>query len=187
VSRRVRTRAMLVQVSQRVRGERSIPAFTAPLRKRHNWPSIPSTSVETLRMAGCGGRCEALGRVVHSLSTFAVGNTASDRLRFYCRVAASASLYRRLSDRCLPRAPILQYFPCSPSVTRFGAYPAPGGTSMFCFALRAPYGSGFPKKKSPCGCGPYGRDFFFGASQKAHLGTWERGTLASLRARVSRG
>ena len=41
--------------------------------------------------------------------------------------------------------------------------------SPFCFALRAPFGSGFPKKKSPFGCGPkYGRDFFFGASAERH-------------------
>ncbi len=51
---------------------------------------------------------------------------------------------------------------------------------------RTPFGSGFPKKKSPCGCGPCGRDFFFGASTESTSRPWERGTLASLRARVSR-
>jgi hypothetical protein len=40
----------------------------------------------------------------------------------------------------------------------------------FCFALRAPCGSGFPKKKSPCGCGPKnGRDFSSEPPQKARL------------------
>ncbi len=110
-------------------------------------------------------------------------------------------IYRCLSAGCFHRVPSLPYFPCSPSVTRFGAYPAPCGTSMFCFgcaALRV----WVSKEKISLRLRPFGRDFFFGASQKAHLGTWERGTLpphhtqivcwgprdlASLRARVSRG
>ena len=41
-----------------------------------------------------------------------------------------------------------------------------------------PCGSGFPKKKSPCGCGPLSGARFLSSEppQKAHLGTWERGT-----------
>ncbi len=41
---------------------------------------------------------------------------------------------RNPSAKCFRRAPILLYFPCSPSVTRFGAYPAPCGTARLCFA-----------------------------------------------------
>jgi hypothetical protein len=67
--------------------------------------------------------------------------------------------------------------PAFPSVTRFGACPAPGSTSMFCFSLRAPSGSGFPKKNPPSATAPYqGRDFFFGASAESTSRPWERGT-----------
>ena len=83
------------------------------------------------------------------------------------RVVASASLYRRPSDKCFHRAPILPYFPCSPSVTRFGAYPAPGGTTRLCFGFAALRVSAFRKscvqrtqkdfpnlpKKTPLGLG----------------------------------
>jgi hypothetical protein len=41
-------------------------------------------------------------------------------------------LNRTPSGRCFHRAPILPYFPCSPSVTRVGATPAPCGS---CTAL----------------------------------------------------
>jgi hypothetical protein len=42
VSKQVRVRAMLVRTSQRVRGDRSIPAIADPSRRRCNRPSIPS-------------------------------------------------------------------------------------------------------------------------------------------------
>lgn len=64
-------------------------------------------------MAEYGGRCEELERAVHPLSAFAAGSMANDRLWSYRRVVATASFYRRLSDRCFHRAPILPYFPCS--------------------------------------------------------------------------
>jgi hypothetical protein len=76
-------------------------------------------------MAGCGGRCEALERAVHPLSAFAAGSMANDRLWFHCRAVASASLYGRPSDKCFHKAPILPYFPCSPSVTRSVLIPRP--------------------------------------------------------------
>ena len=106
-------------------------------------------------MAGCGGRCEALEHAIHSLSAFAAGSMASDRLRFHRGVAASASFYMRLSDRCFHRAPILPYFSCSPSVTRSVLIPRP--------AARRVSASASP----PCGfrlsenlvCNEHKRDF----------------------------
>jgi len=184
VSRQMRTRAMLARVSQRMRAGESIPDLADPSRRSRNWSSIPSPSVEALCMVGCGGRCEARGRAVYPLSAFAVGSMASDRLWFHCRVVRSASLYRRPSDKCLPRAPILPYFPCSPSVTRSALFPrhitpahnerALGApilrTASFCFSRTPP-----PTRSvgSPL--------------RKMQLLPWERGALASLRARVSRG
>ena len=94
--------------------------------------------IQAHRIARCEERCEALERAVHPRSAFAAGRVASGRLWFHCRVARSASLYRRPSDKCFHRAPILPYFPCSPSVTRFGAYPAPGGTTRLCFGFTTP-------------------------------------------------
>jgi hypothetical protein len=75
------------------------------------------------------------------------------------------------------REPSLLYFPCSLSVTRSVLVPRPAARRCSASPLRAPCGSGFPNKKSPCGCGPkYGRDFFFGASAESTSRPWERGT-----------
>ncbi len=53
--------------------------------------------------------------------------------------------------------------------------------------LRRPAGLGFQTKNLPAAAAPAGRDFFFGASAESTSRPWERGTLASLRAGVSRG
>ena len=71
------------------------------------------------------------------------------------------------------------YFPCSPSVTRFGAYPAPCGTARLCFF-------GFQKIFSARTQRPP-KEKIFRTFRKCVAWPWERGTLASLRARVSRG
>ena len=42
MTRQMRTRAMLARTSQRVRGDRSIPAFASPSQRLRDWPSIPS-------------------------------------------------------------------------------------------------------------------------------------------------
>ena len=54
--------------------------------------------------------------------------------RFRRCVVAPASCCKHPSDDRRSREPILLDFPCSPSVTRFGAFPAPGGTARLCFA-----------------------------------------------------
>jgi hypothetical protein len=184
VSRQVRTRAMLAHLPTSARRQvYSCPR--QPVAEGAQLAFDSATQVQAHRTAGRRERCEALERAVHPLSASTAGSMANDRSWFDRRVAASASLYRRPSDKCLPRAPILPYFPCSPSVTRFGAYPAPGGTAGSAFSGLLP---------QPGALGP--------RSRKCTLGTWERGTLpphhtqivcwglrdlASLRARVSRG
>lgn len=57
----------------------------------------------------------------------------------------------------------------------FGAYPAPGGTAVFCFGLRPPLGSRFPKTNLPLNdaAQPCGR-FLLGPSEKADLGLGSR-------------
>jgi hypothetical protein len=183
VTRQMRTRAMLARTSQRVR------AVVGPLL-----PSPPRCgacatalrfrrSVQAHRTAGRREQCEALEHAVHPLSAFAAGSMANDRSWFHGRVVASASLYRRPSDKCFHRAPILPYFPCSPSVTRSALFPrhitpsrtdrAPGTpilrTASFCFSRTPP--------PTRCVGSPL---------RKMQLLPWERGALASLRARVSR-
>jgi hypothetical protein len=89
-------------------------------------PSFDSAApVHGLRMAGWEGRCETSERAVHPRSAFAAGSMANDRSWFHRRVVATASLYRRPSDKCFHKAPILPYFPCSPSVTRSVLIPRP--------------------------------------------------------------
>ena len=161
--------------------------FSCPHRSVAQAEQLAFDSVapaRALRMAGRGRQCEALERAVRPLTAFAAGNMASDRLWFRRHVARSASLYRRPSDKCLPRAPILPYFPCSPSVTRSALFPrhitpsrtdrAPGTpilrTASFCFSRTPP--------PTRCVGSPL---------RKMQLLPWERGALASLRARVSRG
>lgn len=100
-------------------------------------------------------------------------------------------IYRCPSDRHFHRAPLLPNFPCFLSVTRFGAYPAPGGTRRSASHFVRPPGQGFQTKVSQ-------RDkrarlrprirarFFFGASTESTPSALGAGHLASLRARVSR-
>jgi hypothetical protein len=85
-------------------------------------------TAQASRMAACGEQCGAAGGLVHPHSAFEVRGMAGEQASFHCRAVASASLYRHPSDECFHRAPSLPYFPCFSSVTRFGAYPAPGGT-----------------------------------------------------------
>jgi hypothetical protein len=161
--------------------------FSCPDRSAAESVQLAFDSVAPVQascMAGCGGRCETPERVVHPLSAFAAGSMADDRLWFHRRVVRSASLYRRPSDRCFHGAPILPYFPCSPSVTRSALFPrhitpsrtdrAPGPlilqTASFCFSRTPP--------PTRCVGSPL---------QEMQLLPWERGALASLRARVSRG
>ena len=87
------------------------------------------------------------------------------------------------SGKCFRRAPSLPYFPCSPSVTRFGAYPAPCGTARLCFGFAALRVTAFRKSL----CKEQRRKKIFRTFRKSaawHLGA---GHLASLRAGVSRG
>jgi hypothetical protein len=83
--------------------------------------------------------------------------------RLFDRLIATASLYRRPSGKCFHRAPSLPYFPCSPSVTRFSAYPAPCGTARLCFfGFQKIFSTDFRKER--------GRKRFPEPSENASLG-----------------
>ena len=183
MSRQVRTRAMLAHLPTSARRQ----VYSCPRQPVSEGAQLAfdsATQVQAHRTAGRRERGEALVRAVPPLSAFAAGNVADDRLWFRHCAVASASLYRCPSDKCLPRAPILPYFPCSPSVTRSALFPrhitpsrtdrAPGTpilrTASFCFTRTPP--------PTRCVGSPL---------QEMQLLPWERGALASLRARVSRG
>jgi hypothetical protein len=144
--------------------------------------------IQVPRMTGCcGGRWSARIGVAHPLPAFVSGERSQRQDRQYksfCCPVALASCATSLQQGRFHRAPSLPYFPCFPSVTRFGAYPAPGGLAVLLrCALRV---SAFRKSFRPFRK-KRGKKRFSEPSEKARLRPWERGTLASLRARVSRG
>ena len=184
MNRQVRTRAMLARTSsQRAGGDRSVPALATPSRRLCNCSSIPSPQYRPIARRGAENNAKHWNtRSTRSLllqpeawQTTGHGSTA---------VWFDRHPYRRPSDRYFHRAPILPYFPCSPSVTRSALFPrhitpsrtdrAPGTpillTASFCFSRTPP--------PTRCVGSPL---------QEMQLLPWERGALASLRARVSRG
>ena len=133
-------------------------------------PSTPSPKNGAFAWDYAEASTEPFG-AVHPLSAFVAGPDGQRAQQFVCCLVATASLYSPPSDECFHRAPLLPYFPCSPSVTRLGAYPAPCGTARLCFGLSAALRvSAF--RKSLC----RERKRFSEPSEKAPLGTWERGT-----------
>jgi hypothetical protein len=98
------------------------------------------------------------------------------------RLRAKASLHRALQQKISVKRHFSRIFPVFPSVTRYGAFPAPGGTRRSASRCARPSGLGFQTKNLPRrntrGSNPKnGRDFFLGASAERHaFGTWERGT-----------
>jgi hypothetical protein len=98
------------------------------------------------------------------------------------RLTAKASLHRALRQSISVKRHFSPYFPCLSLGHSLRCFSRALWHSAFCFALRVPFGSGFPNKKSLAqntrGSGPKNRrDFFFGASSERHaIGAWERGT-----------
>jgi hypothetical protein len=89
-------------------------------------PSTPSPKDRVFAWEYAETSTEPFG-AVHPLSAFIAGLDGQRTQRSVCCLVATASLYSHPSDESFHRAPILLYFPCSPSVTRLGADPAPCG------------------------------------------------------------
>ena len=171
MSRRAQTRTILTRTSQLRRAENLLPAPTAlELELCNNSPSIPSPKnrFSALQAAEDDG-----GRTVwftHSLLL------QPDRWRTRAYSSAAVRLHRHPERHAVLHASVSikrhpsSYFPCPPSVTRFGAYPAPCGTARLCFGFAALRVSAF--RKSLCN----ERKKIFRTFVKAPLGTWERGT-----------
>src|ERR1700679_836405 len=117
---------------------------------------------QVLRMEGCGEICKAI-RCGSPTPALIAGPNGQRSRRFFGGLVATASLYRRPSAGCFHRAPSLPYFPCSPSVTRFSAYPAPCGTARLCFF-------GFQKIFSTTSRNERGKKRFPEPSENASLG-----------------
>ena len=138
---------------------------------------------QVFRMARCGGRCGPESDMVRPLPAFAAEKVGNRHTWFHCSpVAPASSTPPSPSDGCFRKAPSLPYFPCSPSVTRFSACPAPCGTSMFCFGYAAlPVWVSKQKSRQRTG------EIFLRSLRRKHISALGAGHLASLRARVSRG
>jgi hypothetical protein len=97
-------------------------------------------------------------------------------------LVAKTSLDGTLQQNIFVKRHFSPYFPCFPSVTRYGAFPAPCGTRRSASRCARPSGLGFQTRNLPRGNTrgsglKNGRDFFFGASAERHaFGAWERGT-----------
>jgi single-strand DNA-binding protein len=93
-------------------------------------------SMQVPYTVGCGGRLDAEASLAHPLPALVskAGSPRQDReCRFLCCSDCVGVAATSLQHRHFHRPPFLPYFPCFPSVTRFGVYPAPCGTARLCF------------------------------------------------------
>ena len=146
-------------------------------------PSTSSLTIRSVAFAERGQRCGSAESAVHPHLCLFWRLGERDKVD-----SAAAQLHGRSfsapSGERFHKEPSLPYFPCSPSVTRSVLFPRPAALGVLLRPDGRPSGLGFQRKITP----KEQSIFFFGASTERHaFGTWERGTLASLRAGVSRG
>jgi hypothetical protein len=185
VIRRARILWMTSHTSQPRRAMGLLLALTASVLEPCHSPSIPSPKIRSFAWQGAEDDADHRRLwLTHSLlllpETWQASRYSSTAVRLHQRpyrdaLQTSVYLERQFSH----------IFPVLPSVTRFGATPAPCGTARLCFdltgALRvSAFRKSFLRR-------PQKRKRFSEPSEKDaawHLGA---GHLASLRARVSRG
>ena len=184
MSKQVRVRAMLVRTSQRVRGDRSIPAIADPSRRRCNRPSIPSPQYRPLAWRGAEDDAKHWNvRSTRSLllqpeawQTTGHGSMAVwlHRHPYIGALQTGVSIERQFSRifPVHPRSLASVLIPRRITPSRKDRVPGTPilRTASFCFSRTPP--------PTRCVGSPL---------RKMQLLPWERGTLASLRARVSRG
>jgi hypothetical protein len=181
VSRQVRTRAMLARTSQQVRAGGSIPALADPSRRMCNWSSITSHRYRPIARRDAENDAKHWNaRSTRSLllqpeawQTTGYGSVATwlDRHPYIGALQTSVYLERQFS----------RIFPAHPrSLARCLSRARRHGASLL--RLRRPADFGFQKIL----CATNAKRFSE-PSEKDAAWPWERGTLASLRARVSRG
>ena len=134
MNRRAQTRTMLTRTSQPRRAASLLLTPAAPELGLCNSPSIPSPQNRFFAWQGAEDDGERTAWFTHCLllqpdwwETRGYGPTAAWLHRHPERHAV---LHTSVSVQRHPSS----YFPCSPSVTRFGAYPAPCGTARLAFS-----------------------------------------------------
>ena len=133
----------------------SSPSTSSPKGRFFAWEYVEATT-------------EPFG-AVHPLSAFVAVLDGQRTQRSVCYLVATASLYSLPSDECFHRAPILPYFPCSPSVTRLGADPAPcGNCATLLFRLSKNLFSKISARNTD--------EKIFRTFRKCVAWPWERGT-----------
>ena len=178
MSSQAQLQTTLARTSQPQRETGLLLALAVPPLEPYILPSTPSPKDRVSAWAYTEASTGPSG-AVPPLSAFVAFLDVQRTQRAFCCLVATASLYSHPSDECFHRAPILPHFPCSPSVTRFSAYPAPCGNCAPCFF-------GFQKIFSANLRTKHGRKDFPNLPKMRRLALGA-GHLASLRARVSRG
>ena len=181
MSRQVRTRAVLARTSQRVRGNSSIPALANPSRRLRNWPSIPSPQYRLLAWRDAEDDAKHwnarstryLLLQPEAWQATGYGSTAVQLHRhpYIGALQTSVSIERQFS----------RIFPAHPRSLASVLNPRPAARRV---SASASPPCGFRFSKNLCATNA---KRFSEPSEKDAAWPWERGTLASLRARVSRG
>jgi hypothetical protein len=190
-SRRAQTRTTQPRTSQLRRAASLLPALSAPALEPCNSPSTPSRIDRFFAWQGAEDDGERTAWFTHCLllqpEEWRASTGSFTAVRLHRHPERHAALHASVSVQCH----LSSYFPCSPSVTRFGADPAPCGTRRSASHFVRPSGLGFQTKiyrATGARLRPRVRArFFFGASAESTPSALGAGTLASLRARVSRG
>ena len=170
MNRRAQTRTMLTRTSQPRRAASLLLTPAAPELGLCNSPSIPSPQNRFFAWQGVEDDGKRTAWFTHSLllqpGQWQASTSGPTAVRLHRHPERHGVLHAGVSVKHHPSS----YFPCSPSVTRFGAYPAPCGTARLCFGFVALRVTAF--RKSLCN----ERKKIFRTFVKAPLGTWERGT-----------
>ena len=134
MSRCAQTRTILTRTSQLRRAASLLPASTAPELEPCNSPSIPPSPKDRFfAWQGVEDDGKRTAWFTHSLllqpGQWQASTSGPTAVRLHRHPERHGVLHASVSVKHHPSS----YFPCSPSVTRFGAYPAPCGTARLCF------------------------------------------------------
>jgi hypothetical protein len=182
VSRQVRVRAMLVRTFPRVRGNGSFPALAGAALGSRNWPSIPSSQYRLFAWLDAEDDAKhwnmwstrSLLLQPETWQTTGYGSPGIwlDRHPYIGAHQTSVSTERQFS----------RIFPAHPRSLASVLIPRAAARRVSASHSVRPVGFGFQKIL----CATNAKRFSE-PSEKDAAWPWERGTLASLRARVSRG
>jgi hypothetical protein len=137
VSGRAETHTRLTRTSQPRRAASLLLALIVPELEPCNSPSTPSPKDRFFAWRGKEDDGERTVWFTHSLllqpGWWQATGYGSAAVRLHRHPERRAVLHASVSAKRHPSS----YFPCLPSVTRFGAYPAPCGTARLCFGFVA--------------------------------------------------